>query len=240
MDVVGVVAGPARMIILALGHAIADEDGQEGGRQELGVEPFDDVVAQDLDIHEMADLLLECGEQLVVRLELGRIAGLQADRLARARIDAVVEGDLEDLGHVEVPGQGVVLLAESPGLDAAAGPAVAGILGGLALPDELLDDGVGVEDRRLAEAGLDDPQGPPEEGIGPLGRNLDHGAGLQDAHLLDDLEEEEGQRVDAVRAVGFEAADVDQGEIGIRPALLGRHADLRRGGLIVELDPKTF
>ncbi len=75
-------------------------------------------------------------------------------------------------------------------------------------------------------------------GVGPLGADLDHRARLEDAHLLDDVEDEEAEIVDAVRAVRLQAADVDQGEVGVGAALLGRDADLGRGGLVVELDPE--
>ena len=188
----------------------------------------------------MTELLPKGVEKLVEGLEGRRIAGLEADGLPGARVDPVVERDLEDLGQVEVAGQDVGFLAERAGLDAAAGAAVAGVDDRLALPDELLDDRVGVEDRGLAEAGLDDLAGPGAGRRRALLADLDHGARLEQAHLLDDVEEEEGQRVDAVRAVGLQAADVDQGEIGVRAALLGRHADLGRGGLVVELDPEAL
>ncbi len=238
LDVVRVVAGPAAVVIAPVLDAVVDEDRQERRRQVLGVEAFDDVRAADLDVDEVADLPAESLEELVERFECRRVAGLEADPFPRPRVDAVPHGDLEDLGQVEVSGQDVGLLAESPRFDAAAGPAVAGVGDRLALADELLDDGVGVEDRGLAEAGLDDLEGPEEERVRPLGADLDHRARLEDAHLLDDVEDEERQLVDPVGAVGLQAADVDQGKIGVRAALLGRDPDLGRRGLVVELDPE--
>ena len=211
---------------------------RNGAGRYFGVELLDDVAAPDLDVDEVADLLPEGLEELVEGPERRRVPGLEPDPLPGPRVDAVVHGDLEDLGQVEVARQDVGFFPEGPGLDAAAGPAVAGVDHALALADELLDDGVGVEDRGLAETGLDDLERAQEERVRPLGADLDHRARLEDAHLLDDVEDEERQLVDAVGAVLLQAADVDQREVGVGAALLGRDADLGRRGLVVELDPE--
>ena len=42
--------------------------------------------------------------------------------------------------------------------------------------------------------------------------------------------------VGAVGAVGQQPADIDIGEVRVGAALLGRHADLGRRGVVVELD----
>ena len=101
------------------------------------------------------------------------------------------------------------------------------------------DDGLGVEDRGLPEAGADDAARAFDEGVGVLLAHLDGGAGLQQAHLFDDVEDEEGHVVDAVAAVGAHAADVDLREVGVGAALGRRHADFGRRGLVVELDPEA-
>jgi hypothetical protein len=108
------------------------------------------------------------------------------------------------------------------------------------VPDEFLHDGVRVEDGRLAEAGADDLRRPPEEAIGVFLADLHAGAGLEQAHLLDDVEDEVGKVVDAVGALGRHAAGVDEGEVGIGAALGRGDADLRRRRLVVELDPEAL
>ena len=134
--------------------------------------------------------------------EARRVAGLRAELLPGARVDAVVQGDLQHLGQVEVAGQVVVLLAERAHLHAAARAAAARVGHDLALPHQLLHDQVGVEDRGLAEAGADDLAGALDEAVGVLLADLDRGAGLQQAHLLDHVQQQVGDLVDAVRAVG--------------------------------------
>jgi hypothetical protein len=75
---------------------------------------------------------------------------------------------------------------------------------------------------------------------GTLLADLERGAGLQQAHLLDHVEDQVGELVDAVGAVGLEAAQVDLGEVGVGAALGGGDAHLGRGGLVVELDPQAL
>ena len=138
LDVGRVVARAAVVVVLAGGDAVADEEREEGRGHIAGVQPLDDVVAPDLDVDEVAQLLLEGGEELVEGLERARIAGLRAELLAGARIDAVVQRDFQHLGQVEVAGEVVVLLAERAGFDAAAGAAAAGVHQALARAQHLL------------------------------------------------------------------------------------------------------
>jgi hypothetical protein len=60
-----------------------------------------------------------------------------ADVLARAHVEAVVEGEFQHLHEVEVAGEDVGLLAEGAHLDAARAAAFAGVLEGLALTELL-------------------------------------------------------------------------------------------------------
>ena len=168
----------------------------------------------------------------------GGVARFQADPLAAERVAAVVQGDLQHLDQVEIAGQDVAFAAEGPGLHAARGAAAAGVGQRLALAQHLGHQRLGIEQRRLAEAGAHDLQRPVQEGVGVLAADLHHGAGLQQAHLLDHLEDEEGDLVDAVLALGVDAAGVDQGEIGVGAALLGRDPHLGRRGMVVELHPE--
>jgi hypothetical protein len=151
-----------------------------------------------------------------------------------------VQGKLQDFRHVKVARQVIVLLAESAHFDAAAGTAVAGIDHRLAHAHQLLDDEVAVKDRRLAETGPNDAPCPLDKGVGVLLADLDRGAGLEEAHLLDDVQEQVSQLVDGVGAVFPHAAQVDLGEIGVGRAFGRRDADLGRRGLVVELDPQAL
>ena len=47
-------------------------------------------------------------------------------------------------------------------------------------------------------------------------------------------------RVDAIRTIRVDAAGIDLGKIGIGAAFGGCHANLGRGGLVVELDPQAL
>ena len=71
-------------------------------------------------------------------------------------------------------------------------------------------------------------------------RQLDVRRGLQQAHLVDHLEDQVRDVVDAVAAVSLQAAVADVGEVGVGAALGRRHADLGRRRLVVELHPEAL
>ena len=85
-----------------------------------------------------------------------------------------------------------------------------------------------------------DPQRLLQAGVGRLARELHVAAGLQEVHLVDDLQQQVRQLVGAVRAVGQQPAEIDVGKIGVGAALLGRHADLGRRRMVVELDEESL
>jgi integrase/recombinase XerD len=68
----------------------------------FGVEPFDHVVPADLDFYEMTELSAEGGVQIVVALEIPRIAGLGADEFSGSRLDDL---DWRE-GMIRVSGKG--------------------------------------------------------------------------------------------------------------------------------------
>jgi hypothetical protein len=88
------------MVVLTPRDAVADEEREERCREVFQEKFLDDVVAANLDIDEMANLFPVGLEQLIEGFELRRVSGLETDRLARPRVDAVMEGDLKDLGQV--------------------------------------------------------------------------------------------------------------------------------------------
>ncbi len=151
-----------------------------------------------------------------------------------------MQGKLQHLHEVEVAGEDVGLLAEGAHLDAAAAAAGARIDEGLALAQLFLDHRVRVEDGGEAVAVTHHLQGVLQEDVRGFARELDVTRGLQEVHLVDHVEDEVGDLVGAVGAVGKEPAEVYVGEIGIGAALRGGHAYLRRGRMVVELDEEAL
>ena len=89
-------------------------------------------------------------------LEPTRVAGFQAEPLARLGVDAVVQRYLQNLWRIQVARQQVGLLAEGTHLDATRTAALAGILQRLALTHEFLNIGIGIEDAGVAVSLTDD------------------------------------------------------------------------------------
>jgi len=133
----------------------------------------------------------------------------------------------------------VGLLAEAARLDATAGTALPGVLDPLAHADLLLDDLVGVEDRGIAGAAPDDPSGGLDQPVRRLGGDLNAGLGLKELELVQDLQDDVGDLVGAVRAVPLQAAQVDLGEVVVGAALLGGDAHLGGSRGVVDLDPEA-
>ncbi len=179
-------------------------------------------------------------EELLERAELLGIARCEADLLAGPRVQAIVEGQFQHFGQVEVAGEDIGFFAERADLHATAGAAVACVGHGFAHTDQLLDDQVAVEDGRLAEAGADDPGRSFDEPVRILLGHLDRGTRLHEPHLLDHIQDQVGHVVDAVGAVLLHAAGVDLGEVGVRAALGGRDPNLGRGRLVVEFHPQAL
>ena len=172
--------------------------------------------------------------------ERGRVARAGADVLARAHVEAVVQREFQHLHQVEVAGEDVGFLAERAHFDAARAAALARVLERLALAELFFDDGVGVEERREAVAVADDAQRVLQHRVGRLAGDLHVAARLQQVHLVDDVEQQVRHRVRAVAAVAQQAGEVDVGEVGERAAFGRRHADLRRRGVVVELDEEAL
>ncbi len=152
---------------------------------------LDHVVPGNLDIDKVLQLPPEGCTQI-----LERFKGLR-DRhvsipicLPGLRIHPIMQGKLQHLHQVEIAGQNIGFCPEGPALHAAGGSAVAGILQAFPLPDQLLDNGIGVEDGGLTKAGFDNLYGPVHKTIGILLADLHHGGGLQKAHLLDHIQQD--------------------------------------------------
>ena len=150
-----------------------------------------------------------------------------------------MQRQLEDFHQVEVARQDVGFLAKRAHLDAAAAPARAGVFERLTLPScssttasALKIEGKPYPLRMTRNACLRKASG--------LFARVAIGAGLQQVHLVDDVQQQMRQLVGAVGAVRQQTAKVDVGEIGVGAALGRRDADLGRRGMIVELDEERF
>ena len=179
------------------------------------------------------------GVQLLESLEAARVAGLQADLLARLRVHAVVQRDFQDLRRIQITRQQVRFLAEGTHLDTAGAAAFAGVLQGLALAHQLLHVSVRIEHGRIAMAQADDLHAGLQELVGGVLRDMDRKARLQLVKFLLDLENHVGEVVHAAVAVLVDTADVDVREVVIGTGLAGGDAHLGRGRLVVELDPQA-
>ena len=125
LDVVAVVARAAVVVVLSVLDAVVDDAGEVGGRHVGRVLVAQVVVDADLRVDDVGHLLLEGRVEVVEGLEVGELAGLDADLFAGEEVDAVGEDVLEELRHVEVAVEQVGFLAGAAGLDAAAGAAFA-------------------------------------------------------------------------------------------------------------------
>ena len=145
LDVGGVVPRAAVVVVFARGDAIVNQQREKRRRHVFGVQPFDDLVAPHLDVHEVVQLFFISLEELIKGLKLRGVARFQSDLVARLWIRAIVQGDFQDFGHVEIARQVVVLLPKSASLHATAGAAIAGVCHRFANPDHFLNDEVAVE-----------------------------------------------------------------------------------------------
>ncbi|OPZ65285.1 MAG: hypothetical protein BWY83_03042 [bacterium ADurb.Bin478] len=64
--------------------------------------------------------------------------------------------------------------------------------------------------------------------------------GLQQTHLVDHIQDQIGDLIDAVRAISLQPSAVDVGKIGVGCAFSGRDPHLGWRGLVVKLDPKAL
>jgi len=90
LDVGGVVARAAIVIVAALGDAVVDQRGEERRRHIGRVEPLDDAVAAHLDLDEVAHLREERGKEILECSKGSRVARPGTELPARARINSIM------------------------------------------------------------------------------------------------------------------------------------------------------
>ena len=101
-------------------------------------------------------------------------------------------------------------------------------------------DEIGIEERRLPITGAQNPRRALDEAIGVLLAHLQRGRRLQQAQLLHHIQQQIGDLVDAIAAIGAHAANVDLRKISVSAAFRRGHAHLGRRGLVVKLDPEAL
>ena len=75
LDVIGIVSGPAIVVILPVFNTIVYENRKENRGRILGVHSLYDLVAFDFYIYEMVELSLECTKKFIKRAKSLWIAG---------------------------------------------------------------------------------------------------------------------------------------------------------------------
>ena len=213
LDVVGVVAGTAVVVVLALGDAVVDEHGKEGGWSVLREHAVDVVVDLYLLEHHVFELLQESRVQVLEGPELPGVAGGDADLTAGDGIHTVVQSQFQKFGHVQIACEQIGLLAEGADLDTAAAASLTGVLQALALTDEFLDVCVGIEEGRIAVSETDDLAGGLDQVVGGLPAHVYGAAGLEDVQFPEHLQEDVGHLALSGGAVALDSAYVDIGEI---------------------------
>ena len=186
-------------------------------------------------------MCFEGSEELVKGGEGPRITRAGADLFAGGRVPARVQGQLHRLGDVQVDihRAGPVVALQSV-LQAADRGVVPQCLLRQPLPAQALDGVlVEVEQEGAALGFRDHVHHPAEELAGGLGVQPDVGLGLQEVHLLDDVQHQVGQFVAGILPILVHPAEGDElAERGV-DALVGTDPALVVVGVVV-FDPQTL
>ena len=177
--------------------------------------------------------------ELLIGSERAGITRFQSQLLARHRVNAVVEGDFQYLGSVQIPCEDIGFLAKSTHFNATRTTSFIGILLRLSLTNEFLRVGVRIEDRRVAVTLTNHFGSSHHKLVGCDLAYMDAQTWLQLMQFLLHLQNDIGKLVHRIVAILVDAADVDVGEVVVGAALQRRDAHFRRGRLVVELDPEA-
>ncbi len=86
-----------------------------------------------------------------------------------------MQGDFQHLHQVKIAGKDIGLCAKGPALHTTRCTAITGIFNLLSLADQFLDNGICIENGRLAETGFHDLHGPVYKASGFFTAHLHHG-----------------------------------------------------------------
>ena len=128
LNVAGVVAWAAVVIILAFFDAILDDHRQERRGSIFGKHAVDVVAHLYLKVDNVIQLSVERVVEVLEGFERKRVAALHPGYFASYRVDAVVERHFQNLGHIQVTREQIRFLAERADFDATAATAFTGVL----------------------------------------------------------------------------------------------------------------
>ena len=239
LDVGSVVAGSTAVVVATLLDAVVDVEREERSRRIEREHAFDIVVHRKFQVHEVHHLLVPSLIEFLKRLELARVASLEAKALASLGVDAIVQRNLQNLRRVQIARQQIGLLAEGAHLDAARATTLASILERLAVAHEFLDVGVGIEDAGVAVSLANHLDAFDEEVVGGILCYVDGETRLQLVQLLLNLQNHVRQLVGGTASFAVHATYINIREVVVGAALQCRDTHLRRRRLVVELDPQA-
>ena len=133
LDIGRVVARTAIVVVFSAFDTVVDEQRKEGCRRILGKHTVDVVAYAHLLVDNEVKLLQVSLIQFVVRLECPRVARFEADFRPCYRVDTVIQGNFQNLRHIQITSQQVSLFTEGSYFDTAAAPTFASIFQALAL-----------------------------------------------------------------------------------------------------------
>ena len=165
LNIGGVIAGAAGMVIRSGCNAVIDQQGQKRRRHKCGIETLDHIIAPDLDIDKIFHLPDKSAKEVIEFGELLGVAGFNSDFFTGPGVFPIMQGDLKYFWQIEVSGKDIAFLSESPDLNTSAGPAPAGVIQGFPLADQLLNNQIRIKYRRLTKAGSDDSGCPLDEPV---------------------------------------------------------------------------
>ena len=194
-----VVAGPAGVVVAASANAVVGEHGEKRGGHQRAYICSMIWLPRILISRKWCNCRRKAANRSSKHWNADGWSRRGPELLSGARVHAIVQRQFQHLHQIEVASEDVGLLAESARFDATAAAAGPGVFQRLALANLFLHDRIGVEDRREAIAVANHPQRMLQHRVRRLARQLQVAAGLQQVHLVDDLQQQVG---DLVRAVG--------------------------------------
>ena len=111
LDIVRVVSGSARIVILCIGDTVVRYNRKTRRRHLLCIKLLDHIVAADLDIYNIGKLLLKCLPQILIGLEILRIPQFQPDLFPGILVEPIEQSQLKHLRNIQISGKNISLAA---------------------------------------------------------------------------------------------------------------------------------
>ena len=202
-------------------HAAPRYHGGEDDGVAVHMDGLHEVVPAADGVVAVEDLRLEGVLELLDVRKVARVAGLEPHKLARGRVDAVVQHELDHLAHVHVASVGRSVGAAAAGacLDAAHDGPVTRLLDGAALAQGHLDGGLVVEEAGVGLTFLNHLAAKTDELLGGVLKHAQGHDGLRGLQGVGRLQAQQRQIVGGVLALGGLAShheDLPHGVAGKR------------------------